>query len=101
MAINSAATDNLAGYVRVKVQSRYFYPLFPRHVSADVLKARLKTTGVAEHTFLINSGSYKGVPWRIYDVGGGREANGKLGLLTLMMVNFVTNSVGYPLMWLP
>lgn len=39
---------------------------------ADVLKARLKTTGVVEHTFLVNSGSHRGVPWRIYDVGGAR-----------------------------
>jgi len=31
----------------------------------------------------------------------GREANAKLGPLTSMMVNFVTNNVGYPLMWLP
>lgn len=39
---------------------------------ADVLKARLKTTGVVEHTFVINTGHSKGVQWRIYDVGGAR-----------------------------
>ncbi|KAJ3574609.1 hypothetical protein NP233_g1644 [Leucocoprinus birnbaumii] len=39
---------------------------------ADVLKARLKTTGVVEHTFVINSGHNKGAQWRIYDVGGAR-----------------------------
>jgi hypothetical protein len=40
---------------------------------ADVLKARLKTTGVVEHTFVINTGHNKGVHWRIYDVGGARS----------------------------
>jgi len=49
-----------------------FYPLLIWDVLADVLKARLKTTGVVEHTFLVNSGSHRGVPWRIYDVGGAR-----------------------------
>jgi hypothetical protein len=40
---------------------------------ADVLKARLKTMGVVEHTFSISSGSNRGVQWRIYDVGGARN----------------------------
>ncbi|KDR85504.1 hypothetical protein GALMADRAFT_234415 [Galerina marginata CBS 339.88] len=40
---------------------------------ADVLKARLKTMGVVEHTFSIPSGSNRGVEWRIYDVGGARN----------------------------
>jgi len=40
---------------------------------ADVLKARLKTVGVIEHTFSIPSGSNRGVEWRIYDVGGSRN----------------------------
>ncbi|KIK02088.1 hypothetical protein K443DRAFT_677862 [Laccaria amethystina LaAM-08-1] len=40
---------------------------------ADVLKARLKTMGVVEHTFSIPSGSNRGVEWRIYDVGGSRN----------------------------
>ncbi|KAF9486542.1 G-alpha-domain-containing protein [Pholiota conissans] len=39
---------------------------------ADILKARLKTMGVVEHTFSISSGSNRGVEWRIYDVGGSR-----------------------------
>jgi hypothetical protein len=39
----------------------------------DVLKARLKTMGVVEHTFLIPSGNNKGQSWRIYDVGGARN----------------------------
>ncbi|KAJ7594350.1 guanine nucleotide binding protein, alpha subunit [Mycena floridula] len=40
---------------------------------ADVLKARLKTMGVVEHTFSISSGSNRGVQWKIYDVGGARN----------------------------
>lgn len=39
----------------------------------DVLKARLKTMGVVEHTFLISSGTNRGVEWKIYDVGGARH----------------------------
>jgi hypothetical protein len=41
--------------------------------TADVLKARLKTTGVVEHTFSISQGNNRGVEWRIYDVGGARN----------------------------
>ena len=43
-------------------------------ISADVLKARLKTTGVVEHTFsLPKNGEFRGgVEWKIYDVGGAR-----------------------------
>ncbi|GLB43580.1 putative G protein alpha subunit [Lyophyllum shimeji] len=43
---------------------------FPTDV--DVLKARLKTTGVVEHTFTIPSGNDQ-AEWRIYDVGGARN----------------------------
>ncbi|OBZ68480.1 Guanine nucleotide-binding protein alpha-4 subunit [Grifola frondosa] len=40
----------------------------------DVLKARLKTTGVMEHTFsLTKSSEFRGVEWKIYDVGGSRN----------------------------
>ena len=40
----------------------------------DVLKARLKTTGVVEHTFtLSNRSEMRGVDWKIYDVGGARN----------------------------
>jgi len=42
-------------------------------LQADVLKARLKTMGVVEHTFSIPSGSNRGVEWKIYDVGGSRN----------------------------
>ncbi|THU96855.1 G-alpha-domain-containing protein [Dendrothele bispora CBS 962.96] len=40
---------------------------------ADVLKARLKTLGVVEHSFIIPSGNNKGARWKIYDVGGARN----------------------------
>ena len=40
----------------------------------DVLKARLKTTGVVEHKFTLAKGTeFKGVEWVIYDVGGARS----------------------------
>ena len=42
-------------------------------VADDVLKARLKTTGIVEHTFSMTSGQLKGHDWRIYDVGGARH----------------------------
>lgn len=39
----------------------------------DILKARLKTTGVVEHTFTMPRDSeFRGVDWKIYDVGGAR-----------------------------
>lgn len=37
------------------------------------MKARLKTSGVAEHTFTINTSDFRGVDWKIYDVGGARH----------------------------
>jgi G-protein alpha subunit len=40
----------------------------------DVLKARLKTLGVVEHQFTINTGNIRGAgTWVIYDVGGARS----------------------------
>lgn len=39
----------------------------------DILNARLKTVGVVEHSFQINTGGDKAVDWRIYDVGGSRS----------------------------
>lgn len=39
----------------------------------DVLKARLKTNGVVEHSFSLPKNSeFGGVEWKIYDVGGSR-----------------------------
>ncbi|KAI0081525.1 G-alpha-domain-containing protein [Panus rudis PR-1116 ss-1] len=39
----------------------------------DVLRARLKTTGVVEHSFTMPKNSeFRGVNWKIYDVGGSR-----------------------------
>lgn len=42
-------------------------------LTEDVLKARLKTLGVVEHTFTLHSGNHRGVNWKIYDVGGARN----------------------------
>ncbi|KAF9225282.1 G-alpha-domain-containing protein [Gyrodon lividus] len=39
----------------------------------DVLKARLKTLGVVEHTFSIPSSQRSNIDWKIYDVGGARN----------------------------
>lgn len=39
----------------------------------DILNARLKTVGVVEHSFQINTGGDKAVDWRIYDVGGSQS----------------------------
>ncbi|KIK71558.1 hypothetical protein GYMLUDRAFT_33765 [Collybiopsis luxurians FD-317 M1] len=39
----------------------------------DVLKARLKTMGVVEHSFLVPSGVNRAAQWKIYDVGGARN----------------------------
>lgn len=40
----------------------------------DILKARLKTTGVTEHTFRMpKSNEFRGFDWKIYDVGGSRS----------------------------
>ncbi|KAF4623084.1 hypothetical protein D9613_002270 [Agrocybe pediades] len=51
-----------------RITAKKYIPTDP-----DVLKARLKTMGVIEHTFSIPSGSNRGVEWRIYDVGGARN----------------------------
>lgn len=39
----------------------------------DVLKARLKTTGVVEHSFSIAHSQRRFITWKIYDVGGARN----------------------------
>ncbi|KAG6885823.1 hypothetical protein C0993_009215 [Termitomyces sp. T159_Od127] len=63
--------------IRLEESSGFFLDDIPRITAknfiADVLKARLKTTGVVEHTFSIPSGKNQGVQWRIYDVGGSRN----------------------------
>ncbi|KAG8905207.1 hypothetical protein FRB99_000476 [Tulasnella sp. 403] len=38
----------------------------------DVLRARLRTVGAAEHSFAMHSRPGKGTEWKIYDVGGSR-----------------------------
>lgn len=38
------------------------------------MKARLKTTGVVEHSFTLSkTNEFRGVDWKIYDVGGARN----------------------------
>ncbi|EGO05358.1 hypothetical protein SERLA73DRAFT_174479 [Serpula lacrymans var. lacrymans S7.3] len=39
----------------------------------DVLKARLKTVGVVEHSFSLQGANHRPVEWKIYDVGGARN----------------------------
>ncbi|KAG9010116.1 hypothetical protein FRB93_004778 [Tulasnella sp. JGI-2019a] len=39
----------------------------------DILRARLKTVGAAEHSFTMTTGPEKGTVWKIYDVGGARN----------------------------
>ncbi|KIY73346.1 G-alpha-domain-containing protein [Cylindrobasidium torrendii FP15055 ss-10] len=66
--------------IRLEESSGFYLDEIPRITAtkyiptdADVLKARLKTMGVVEHTFLIQSGSNRGVEWKIFDVGGARN----------------------------
>ncbi|KAH6916749.1 guanine nucleotide binding protein, alpha subunit [Coprinopsis sp. MPI-PUGE-AT-0042] len=66
--------------IRLEESSGFYLDEIPRITTkryfptdADVLKARLKTVGVVEHTFTIANGNNKGVEWRIYDVGGARN----------------------------
>ena len=39
----------------------------------DIVRARLRTLGVEEHRFTMESGAYPGSEWYIYDVGGSRS----------------------------
>lgn len=59
--------------VYISLYHDYFnFDLSP--IEDDVLKARLKTTGVVEHTFsLPKNHEFRGVEWKIYDVGGSRR----------------------------
>ncbi|KAJ7161242.1 guanine nucleotide binding protein, alpha subunit [Mycena crocata] len=66
--------------IRLEESSGFYLDEIPRITAkkyiptdADVLKARLKTMGVVEHTFSISSGHNRGVQWKIYDVGGARN----------------------------
>jgi len=52
-----------------RVTAKMYFP-----TDEDVLKARLKTNGVIEHTFsLPRNSEFRGVEWKIYDVGGARQ----------------------------
>ncbi|KIY52683.1 G-alpha-domain-containing protein [Fistulina hepatica ATCC 64428] len=66
--------------IRLEESSGFYLDEIPRITAKkyiptddDVLKARLKTMGVVEHTFSISSGTNRGVQWKIYDVGGARN----------------------------
>ena len=39
----------------------------------DIVRARLRTLGVEEHRFTMESGALPGSEWYIYDVGGSRN----------------------------
>ncbi|KAI0756083.1 guanine nucleotide binding protein, alpha subunit [Daedaleopsis nitida] len=52
-----------------RITAKMYFP-----TDDDVLKARLKTTGVVEHKFTLTKNSeFRGVEWVIYDVGGARN----------------------------
>ncbi|KAI0640299.1 G-alpha-domain-containing protein [Trametes polyzona] len=52
-----------------RITAKMYFP-----TDDDVLRARLKTTGVVEHTFsLAKNSEWRGVEWKIYDVGGARN----------------------------
>ncbi|KAI0829088.1 guanine nucleotide binding protein, alpha subunit [Trametes gibbosa] len=52
-----------------RITAKMYFP-----TDDDVLKARLKTTGVVEHTFaLAKESEWRGIQWKIYDVGGARN----------------------------
>lgn len=48
----------------------------------DVLRARLKTVGVSEYRFQMESGYETGTEWRIIDVGGSRGQRRKCAIST-------------------
>lgn len=51
-----------------RITAKMYFP-----TDADVLRARLRTTGVTEHTFTLDQPEFRGVHWKIYDVGGARH----------------------------
>ncbi|RDX44290.1 G-alpha-domain-containing protein [Lentinus brumalis] len=52
-----------------RITAKMYFP-----TDDDVLKARLKTTGVVEHRFtLAKNSEFRGVEWVIFDVGGARN----------------------------
>ncbi|KAM5538317.1 hypothetical protein V8D89_007919 [Ganoderma adspersum] len=52
-----------------RITAKMYFP-----TDDDVLRARLKTTGVVEHKFtLAKNSEFRGVEWVIYDVGGARN----------------------------
>ncbi|TFY80230.1 hypothetical protein EWM64_g3783 [Hericium alpestre] len=66
--------------IRLEESSGFYLNEIPRITAKkyfptddDVLKARLKTVGVIEHSFALSHGGNKASTWRIYDVGGARH----------------------------
>ncbi|KAF8589302.1 G-alpha-domain-containing protein [Ramaria rubella] len=66
--------------IRLEESSGFYLDSVPRITALgyepsddDVLKARLKTLGVVEHTFALEKGKERGFDWKIYDVGGARN----------------------------
>jgi len=66
--------------LRLEESSGFYLDEIPRITAkkyiptdVDVLKARLKTTGVVEHIFTIKTTEFRGLTWKIYDVGGSRN----------------------------
>ncbi|KAF8435633.1 guanine nucleotide binding protein, alpha subunit [Boletus edulis BED1] len=52
----------------VRITALRYFP-----TDQDVLKARLKTMGIVEHTFSIPDPPHVNVDWKVYDVGGARN----------------------------
>ncbi|KAF8587094.1 G-alpha-domain-containing protein [Ramaria rubella] len=66
--------------IRLEESSGFYLDSVPRITALgympsddDVLKARLKTLGVVEHTFSLETGKERGFDWKIYDVGGAQN----------------------------
>lgn len=61
----------------------------------DVLKARLKTIGVVEHTFSLETGKERGIDWKIYDVGGYVCIRSVWKLMLILCCDFLVHEVKY------
>jgi len=66
--------------VRLEEGPGFFLHEIPRITSAeyvpsqeDVLRARIRTVGVQEYSFLLETGPDKGREWRVFDCGGARN----------------------------
>lgn len=78
----------------------------------DVLKARLKTTGVVEHTFTFKTAEFRGMTWKVFlpalapatlselcvryttlEAPEIRDTHGLLSLTTVCFLQFASSSV--------